>query len=99
MPSHYGSSSIHYVTTSSPVGTQIKQAVVAAWAAKLLKEDAVSLTYFGDGAKSESDFHTRMNFAGVFKAPSRFFCKNNQWDISVPVAKQTTAKTPARNVT
>ena len=95
MPSHYGSSSIHYVTTSSPVGTQITQAVGAAWAAKLLKEDAVSLTYFGDGATSEGDFHTGMNFAGVFKAPTIFFCKNNQWAISVPVAKQTASKTLA----
>ena len=95
MPSHYGSSSIHYVTTSSPVGTQITQAVGAAWAAKLRKEDAVSLTYFGDGATSEGDFHTGMNFAGVFKAPTIFFCKNNQWAISVPVAKQTASKTLA----
>src|SRR5256712_2742594 len=96
MRSHYGSSSIHYVTTSSPVGTQITQAVGAAWAAKLLKEDAVSLTYFGDGATSEGDFHAGMNFAGVFKAPTIFFCKNNQLAISVPVTRQTAAKTLAQ---
>jgi len=36
-----------------------------------------------------------MNFAGVFKAPTIFFCKNNQWAISVPVAKQTASKTLA----
>src|SRR2546421_8952339 len=95
MPNHFGSASIHYVTTSSPVGTQITQAVGAAWAAKIRKEDSVSLTYFGDGATSEGDFHAGMNFAGVFKASTIFFCKNNQWAISVPVAKQTAAKTIA----
>jgi len=95
MPNHFGASDIHHVTTSSPVGTQITQAVGAAWAAKIRHEDVVSLAYFGDGATSEGDFHAGMNFAGVFKAATIFFCKNNQWAISVPVAKQTAAKTIA----
>src|SRR5439155_1739210 len=38
MPNHFGSASIRYVTTSSPVGTQITQAVGTAWAAKIRKE-------------------------------------------------------------
>jgi 2-oxoisovalerate dehydrogenase E1 component alpha subunit len=95
MPSHFGSATIHYVTTSSPVGTQITQAVGTAWAAKIRKEDVVTLTYFGDGATSEGDFHAGMNFAGVFRAPTIFFCKNNQWAISVPVSRQTASKTLA----
>src|SRR5256712_3158207 len=37
-----------------------------------------------------------MNFAGVFKTPTIFFCKNNQWAISVPVSKQTASKTLAQ---
>ena len=81
---------------SSPVGTQIPQAVGVAWAAKIRKEDIVTLTYFGDGATSEGDFHAGMNFAGVFKTPTIFFCKNNQWAISVPVSKQTASKTLAQ---
>jgi len=95
MPSHYGSKDINYVTASSPVGTQITHAVGAAWAAKIRKEDVVSLVYFGDGATSEGDFHTGMNFAGVFRTPTVFFCKNNQWAISVPVSRQTASKTLA----
>ena len=96
MPNHFGSRAINYVTASSPVGTQIPQAVGAAWAAKIRKEDVVSLVYFGDGATSEGDFHAGMNFAGVFKTPTIFFCKNNQWAISVPIARQTAAKTLAQ---
>src|SRR5256712_10916763 len=95
-PSHYGSKDVHLVTVSSPVGTQIPQAVGAAWAAKIRKDDIVTMTYFGDGATSEGDFHAAMNFAGVFKAPTIFFCKNNQLAISVPVARQTAAKTLAQ---
>src|SRR5256712_11441598 len=96
MPNHYGARDINYVPVSSPVGTQIPQAVGVAWAAKIRKEDIVTLTYFGDGATSEGDFHAGMNFAGVFKNPTIFFCKNNQWAISVPVSKQTASKTLAQ---
>src|SRR2546422_10335675 len=96
MPNHYGARDINYVPVSSPVGTQIPQAVGVAWAAKIRKEDIVTLTYFGDGATSEGDFHAGMNFAGVFKTPTIFFCKNNQWAISVPVSKQTASKTLAQ---
>lgn len=96
MPNHYGSKEINYVTASSPVGTQIPHAVGVAWAAKIRKDDIVSLAYFGDGATSQGDFHAAMNFAGVFKTPTVFFCKNNQWAISVPVARQTAAKTLAQ---
>src|SRR3990170_235501 len=38
MPNHYGYRDIHYVTASSPVGTQIPQAVGAAMAARI-RED------------------------------------------------------------
>ncbi len=96
MPNHFGWRSINYVSASSPVGTQIPQAVGTAWAAKVRKEKVVSLVYFGDGATSGSDFHVGLNFAGVFKTATVFFCKNNQWAISVPLAHQTAAKTIAQ---
>jgi pyruvate dehydrogenase E1 component subunit alpha len=96
MPNHFGWRSINYVSASSPVGTQIPQAVGAAWAAKVRQEKVVSLVYFGDGATSGSDFHVGMNFAGVFKTPTVFFCKNNQYAISVPLSHQTASKTIAQ---
>src|SRR2546428_5675661 len=37
-----------------------------------------------------------MNFAGVVKTPTIFFCKNNQWAISVPITRQTASKTLAQ---
>jgi len=95
MPSHYGERATNYVTPSSPVGTQLPMAVGTAWAAKIRGDPIVTLAYFGDGATSEGDFHAGMNFAGVFKTPTVFFCKNNQWAISFPVDRQTAAKTLA----
>jgi TPP-dependent pyruvate/acetoin dehydrogenase alpha subunit len=54
------------------------------------------MTYFGDGATSEGDFHEALNFAGVFKLPVIFVTQNNQWAISVPRSHQTRAKTLAQ---
>jgi pyruvate dehydrogenase E1 component alpha subunit len=93
MPDHYTSRKHHWVSISSPVGTQITQAVGFAWAAKTRKDDLATLVFFGDGATSSSEFHAGMNFAGVFKAPTVFLCRNNGWAISVPTARQTASRT------
>ncbi len=89
MPVHHSVKWLNYVSISSPVGTQIPQAVGMAWAAKISKKDDVALCYFGEGATSTGQFHVGMNFAGVFKAPVIFFCRNNGWAISTARDKQT----------
>ena len=81
---------------SVPVGSQIPHAVGLGWAAKYRQSDDVVMTFFGDGATSEGDFHEGLNFAGVFQTPVIFVCQNNQWAISIPVAKQTRSKTLAQ---
>ncbi len=81
---------------SISIGTHIPHAVGAAWAARLLRHDAVVLVYFGDGATSKGDFHEALNFAGVFKVPAVFLCVNNQWAISVPRSAQTASATLAQ---
>jgi 2-oxoisovalerate dehydrogenase E1 component alpha subunit len=93
MPDHYTCRRVGWGSISSPVGTQITQAVGFAWGAKIAKKDVATLAYFGDGATSSSDFHSGMNFAGVFKIPTVFFCRNNGWAISVPVERQTASRT------
>jgi len=79
-----------------PVGSQLLHAVGIAWGAQIRGEDSVALTYFGDGATSEGDFHEALNFAGVFRLPVVFVCLNNQYAISVPRQRQTRAKTLAQ---
>jgi 2-oxoisovalerate dehydrogenase E1 component alpha subunit len=96
MPDHYSGRPYNFGSVSSPIGTQITQAVGFAWAAKLRKEDLVALVYFGDGATSSNEFHNGANFAGVFKTPSVFVCRNNGWAISVPVERQTASRTFAQ---
>jgi 2-oxoisovalerate dehydrogenase E1 component alpha subunit len=89
MPDHYCFREAHVTSVSSPIGTQITQAVGFAWAARLRHDDLVAISYFGDGATSSSEFHNGLNFAGVFKVPVVLFCRNNGWAISVPTERQT----------
>lgn len=89
MPDHVTGKTYRYASVSSPIGTQIMHAVGFAWAAKLRREELVTAVFFGDGATSTPDFHTGLNFAGVFKVPTVFLCRNNRWAISVPSDRQT----------
>lgn len=96
MPCHYVYRKGNYLSISSPVGTQLPHAVGIAWGMRLRGDPHAVLVYFGDGGTSTSDFHTAMNFAGVFRVPCVFLCNNNQWAISLPVAKQTASTTLAQ---
>jgi pyruvate dehydrogenase E1 component subunit alpha len=95
MPNHYAYRPGNYASVSSPVGTQIPQAVGVAMAARIKKDPVVVLVYFGEGATSQGDFHVGMNFAGVFKAPVIFLCRNNGYAISVPYSRQTASESIA----
>jgi 2-oxoisovalerate dehydrogenase E1 component alpha subunit len=88
LPNHLSSRRLRIVSGSSAVATQIVHAAGAAYAAKVLGEDFVAITYFGDGATSKGDFHEAVNFAAVWKLPAIFFCENNGWAISVPLERQ-----------
>ncbi len=88
MPAHFSKKPARIVSGSSPVATQIPQAVGIALASRIRGEDAVTLTSFGEGASSKADFHEGLNFAGVWKLPVIFLCENNRYAISVPQSKQ-----------
>jgi pyruvate dehydrogenase E1 component alpha subunit len=96
MPCHEAWRPGRFTSISSPIATQIPQAVGAAWAARLKGDDMVALTWFGEGATSANDFHTGLNFAGVRRIPVVFVCRNNGWAISVPRERQTASETIAQ---
>ncbi|MCC6177887.1 MAG: thiamine pyrophosphate-dependent dehydrogenase E1 component subunit alpha [Chloroflexi bacterium] len=88
MPFHFTSPRLRMPTPSTSIATQIPHAVGAALACKLRHEDAVTVVYFGEGATSKGDFHEALSFAAIHRLPVIFFCENNQYAISVPVARQ-----------
>jgi pyruvate dehydrogenase E1 component alpha subunit len=80
---------------SITVGAHMLHAVGLAWAERLQGSDRIALTYFGDGATSEGDFHEALNFAGVYRTGTVFVCQNNQYAISLPRRQQTASETIA----
>ena len=78
------------------IGAQFVQTAGVALGLKKKNEDAVAITYTGDGGSSQGDMYEGINFAGVFKAPAIFVIQNNGWAISTPREKQTAAGTLAQ---
>ncbi|XP_078517188.1 2-oxoisovalerate dehydrogenase subunit alpha, mitochondrial [Lissotriton helveticus] len=88
MPVHYGSKDHNFITISSPLATQIPQAVGSAYAIKRENADRIVICYFGEGAASEGDAHAGFNFAATLECPIIFFCRNNGYAISTPTSEQ-----------
>ncbi len=77
------------------IAAQLLHAVGIGLASKIKKEDVKTITFFGDGATSQGDFHEALNFASVYQVPVIFICQNNQYAISTPVHKQMNTETIA----
>ena len=93
--SRYPVEELRMTPMAVPVGSQPLHAVGIAWAERYHQHDRIVLTYLGEGATSEGDFHEACNFAGVWKAAVVFFAQNNQWAISLPWEKQSASRTLA----
>lgn len=78
------------------IGAQIIQTTGVALGLKRNGNKNVAITYTGDGGSSQGDFYEGLNFAGAYKTPAIFIVQNNRFAISVPVEKQTAAKTIAQ---
>ena len=88
MPVHYSYREGRFISVSSPVGTQFSQAVGVALASSYKGLDEVTITWIGDGASAEGDYHYALNFASVFNAPVILNVVNNQWAISHMLTSQ-----------
>ncbi len=72
--------------TSGIVAASILQAVGAAYAFSLLKQERVSVAFFGDGAANNGAFHEGINMASIWQLPVLFVCENNLYATEVPFA-------------
>src|SRR4051812_2361507 len=82
MPVHYSWRAGNVVSISSPVGTQLPQAVGAAMAFAYRGERRTVGAWVGDGTAAQGDFHHALNFASVFRPPCVLHVVDNQWAIS-----------------
>lgn len=92
---HFPVEKFHLMPISVPVGSQMLHAVGIAWAERYKGSDRIVLTFMGEGASSEGDFHEACNLAGVWKAGVVIYAQNNHWSISLPWSKQSASKTLA----
>ena len=88
MPMHFGSREHNMPTISSPLTTQVPQASGAGYGFRVGNEPRVAVAFFGEGAASEGDFHSALNFAATLKSQTLFICRNNHYAISTATEDQ-----------
>ena len=69
------------------VGGGIPTAVGIALALQMRRSKQILLSYFGDGATNEGEFHESLNMASVWKLPVVFICDNNQYGMSMHMSR------------
>ena len=82
LPVMYSVKDKGFFSISGNLATQVPQAVGWAMASAIKGDTRIASAWIGDGATAESDFHTALTFAHVYRAPCIINVVNNQWAIS-----------------
>jgi len=82
LPIMYSAKDYGFFTISGNLGTQYVQAVGWAMASAYKGDNKIAAAWIGDGSTAESDFHSALTFASVYRAPVILNIVNNQWAIS-----------------
>jgi 2-oxoisovalerate dehydrogenase E1 component alpha subunit len=82
LPVMYSVRDSGFFTISGNLATQFIQAVGWGMASAIKGDTRIASAWIGDGATAESDFHTALTFAHVYRAPVILNVVNNQWAIS-----------------
>jgi pyruvate dehydrogenase E1 component alpha subunit len=77
------------------VGGGIPHAVGAGLGIKMNDLDNVAVSFFGDGASNQQNFHEGINLAALWKLPVVFVCENNLYQISLSYSREQTIKSVA----
>jgi 2-oxoisovalerate dehydrogenase E1 component len=75
--------------TNAIVGGGVPQAAGFAWSHRQAKTDAVSVTYFGDGAINIGSTLETFNLSAAWSLPVCFFIENNQYAVSTHISEST----------
>lgn len=84
---HMADLSLGSLGANGIVAGGIPLAVGAGLSAKLLKNDKVVVSFFGDGATNNANFHESLNMAAIWRLPVIFVCENNQYAMSMPAKR------------
>src|SRR3954447_12440059 len=86
---HLFSPEVGLLGTTGIVGPNILQATGAGYSFKLLKNQRVSVGFFGDGAVNNGAFHEGLNLSSIWDLPVIFVCENNMYATEVPFSTVT----------
>lgn len=76
---HIFDATTHFYGGSAIVGAGLPLAVGMALADKMMKRNRVTVSFFGDGAVAEGEFHESLNLAALWQLPILFVCENNYY--------------------
>ncbi|MDP9130174.1 MAG: thiamine pyrophosphate-dependent dehydrogenase E1 component subunit alpha [Candidatus Binatota bacterium] len=89
---HMGDMAFGFIGNTGTVGGTVPTATGAALSAKVRGSNEVVVSFFGDGAANQGVVHEAMNLAGVWKLPVIYVCENNQYAMTVSLAKSVAVK-------
>lgn len=92
---HFYSKEYNLLGGHGIVGGQIPIGTGAAFRAKYMGTDQVSLIFFGDGAINQGVFHESANMAALWDLPALFIVENNQYGMGTSVARSTSVSNMA----
>ena len=74
---HVADPAIGILGANAIVGAGMPLAVGAALSSKLLGQNRVAVSFFGEGAVNQGSFHESLNLAAIWDLPVIFLCENN----------------------
>ena len=89
---HFGTPQYRIVGMISHLASMLPVADGLALGFQLRGQRQIALSFTGDGATSEGDFHEALNLAAVWKLPVIFLIENNGYGLSTPTREQYACK-------
>lgn len=74
------------------VGGHVALATGVGFRSKYLKNEDVTVCFFGEGATNIGGFHEGLSLAGLWKLPVVFVCENNLYSMGTPIERTMPAK-------
>jgi acetoin:2,6-dichlorophenolindophenol oxidoreductase subunit alpha len=74
---HVADPSVGILGANAIVGAGMPLAVGAALSSRTLGQDRVAVSFFGEGAVNQGQFHEAVNLAAIWSLPVIFVCENN----------------------
>ena len=86
---HIADMTLGHLGANAIVGGGIPHVVGAGLSYRRLKQDAVSVAFFGDGAMQQGVLYESMNMAALWDLPVVFVCINNQYGMGTRIDRAT----------